>query len=82
MMIRPPRARGAVDDLGQLRAVIVLLVHPIAVGRFDEQVVRFSDRRRIGQHGPAEAAEIPAEEDRAPAGRGRGRMPTRAGARR
>ena len=52
------------DDLGQPRALVVGLVHAIAVGGLDEQHVGAVDRRRIRQHGPAEPAEIAAEQQR------------------
>ena len=39
-------------------------MHAIAVGGLDEEDVGLVDRRRIGQHGPAVAAEVAAEEDR------------------
>ena len=62
-------ARGrAANHLGQLRSVVVFDVHAVAVGRLDEQVVRFRHHRGIRQHGTVEAAEIAAEEDRAAAG--------------
>ena len=60
-------ARGRVGHDGrQPLAVVVGLVQSIAVGRFDEQDVRGVDRRRVGQHGTAVAAEVAAEEDRSP----------------
>ena len=64
MISLPPRSAASVDDRRQPLAVVVGLVEPIAVGRFDQQDVGRVDRRRIGQDGPAVAAEIAAEEDR------------------
>ena len=55
---------GLLDDPLEHRAVVVRVVHAIAVGRFDQQVVRFVDHRRIRQHRTIEAAEIAAEEHR------------------
>ena len=64
----PPRSAVALIAARQLLAIVVLLVHAVAVGRLDEQVVGLGDHRRIRQHGPVEAAEIAAEEDRLAAG--------------
>ena len=64
MISLPPRVRGLVDDRREPIAVVVLLVNAVAVGRFDQQVVRLGHRRRIRQHRPAEAPEVPAEQDR------------------
>ena len=69
-MTLPPRFDRLADDLRELLAVVVGLVVAVAVGRFDAAGRRRCvDRRRVGQHGPAVAAEVAAEEDgRAAAG--------------
>ena len=64
MISLPPRVDRVVDDRREPRAVVVGFVQAIAVGRFDEQDVGLVDRRRIGQHRTAVAAEIAAEQDR------------------
>ena len=61
----PATARhGAGDGFGQLGAVVVLLVHAVAVRRFHQQIIRVGDSRRVRQHRPAEPAQIAAEENR------------------
>ena len=46
MITLPPRSARLVDDPRQRVAVVVRLVHAIAVGGLDEQHVGFGDRRR------------------------------------
>jgi len=73
-LLRAARREGGDDDLApsvdglvhhrrELRSFVILLVSPIAVRGFDEQVVCFIDQRRIGKHRPAEPTEIAAEEE-------------------
>ena len=67
MISLPPRLRRASDDSGQALAVVVGLVRPVAVGRFDEQDiegVRAVRRLRIRKNGPVVASEIAAEQQR------------------
>ncbi len=49
------------DDPCQVLAVVVWLVRPIAVRRFDQQHVGGADGLGIGQHGTVVAAEVSAE---------------------
>ena len=62
MITLPRRCDVSRMTLRQRRAVVVGFVHAIAVGGFDEQHVGFGDRRGIGQHRTAVAAEIAAEQ--------------------
>ena len=55
---------GGRNDVRQTRTIVIGFVHAIAIRRFHQQVIRFGDHRRIGQHRPVEAAQIAAEENR------------------
>ena len=61
MISFPPLCAVSVTIGREAVAVVVLLVDAIAVGGFDEQVVRLRDRRRVRQDRPAEAPEVAAE---------------------
>ena len=74
---------AAVDDRRQPLAVVVGLVQPIAVGRFDEQDVGArATGDGIGKHRPAVAAEVAAEQQRPARRCGSARTPSRADGRR
>ena len=64
MISLPPRSAVVANHRRERFAVVVVLVHAVAIGGFDEQVVGALDGDGIGQHRPVVAAQIAAEQDR------------------
>ena len=66
MISLPPRSAVAVTIVGESRPVVVVLVHAIAVRRFDQQVVGLGHHRGVGQHRTSKSSQIAAEQNRLP----------------
>src|SRR3989344_810843 len=58
-------ANTALDGIAKGRYGIQRLMAPVAIGRFDDQIIRFHGRRGIEHDRIVEAAQVSREEDRA-----------------